>query len=79
MDGVTEPCIAECASLNDAVKLIIMSLETFYQTPSKDAELLNIGFLIIFFKNTGMSVNMFFCKYATTKHVTSVLSHLRRP
>ena len=36
--GVTEPCIAQCASLSDAVTLIIVSLKTFYQVPSKDVE-----------------------------------------
>ena len=36
--GVTGPCIAECASLSDAIKLIIVSLETYSQVPSKDVE-----------------------------------------
>ena len=36
--GVNGPCIAYCASLSDAVKLIIVSLETYPQVPSKDVE-----------------------------------------
>ena len=38
MGGVTEPCIVQFASLSDAVKLIIVSLKTYSQAPSKDVE-----------------------------------------
>ena len=33
--GVTRPCIACCASVGGAVKLIIVSPETYHQAPSK--------------------------------------------